>query len=74
MAGYTLPVTDSDKSVVRPIVIQCCRAIQEQLHLGRDCQFSYAGDILETAQAGTDLSNVNDDPIFANESPPNSIL
>ena len=65
MAGYLLPVPDITQSVVRPVVIQVCRALQTHLNLGRDLDLVYAGDTLAIPQSGTNLSDKSDLPLLA---------
>lgn len=60
MPGYLLPVSDADKAVVRPVVLQVCRALQTHLNLGRHTEMIYAGDTLAIPQNGSNLSDKND--------------
>ncbi|MCR9731401.1 hypothetical protein [Vibrio parahaemolyticus] len=62
MPGYLLPVSDADKAVVRPVVLQVCRALQTHLNLGRHTEMIYAGDTLAIPQNGSNLSDKNDLP------------
>ncbi|EJA7341032.1 TPA: hypothetical protein JG809_004442 [Vibrio parahaemolyticus] len=60
MPGYLLSVSDADKAVVRPVVLQVCRALQTHLNLGRSTEMIYAGDTLAIPQKGSNLSDKND--------------
>ena len=67
MTRCTFPVPDIDKAVVRPIVLEVCRMIQNQFNLGSDCSLVYAGDTLAIPQSGSSINARSDLPLFANK-------